>query len=108
MKVEILEVLRDNHEGKDVEKTTFMGFEAFEINGYLVCISKTVFVVLHTDINRVSAIASCLKYVAAAGSESIEGQGKEIRKFLGSHFKPRKLKKKKRKKKSVFCRKIFL
>lgn len=91
MKVENLEVLRDTHEGKEVEKTTFMGFEVIEINGYLIGVSKTVFVVLYTDINRVSAIDSCLKYVAAAGSESIEGQGKGIRKFLGSHFKPRKI-----------------
>lgn len=95
MKVENLEVLRNTHEGKDVEKTTFMGFEVIEINGYLIGVSKTVFVVLYTDINRVSAIDSCLKYVAAAGSESIEGQSKGIRKFLGSHFKPRKLQKKK-------------
>lgn len=76
MKVEKLEVLRDTHEGKDVEKTTFMGFEVIEINGFLIDVSKTVFVVLYTDINRVSAIDSCLKYVAAAGSESIEGQGR--------------------------------
>lgn len=106
MKVEKLEVLRDTHEGKDVEKTTFMGFEVIEINGLLIDVSKTVFVVLYTDINRVSAIDSCLKYVAAAGSESIEGQGKGIRKFLGSHFKPRKLQRKNYK--SVFCRKIYL
>lgn len=62
MKVENLEVLRDTHEGKEVEKTTFMGFEVIEINGYLIGVSKTVFVVLYTDINRVSAIDSCLKY----------------------------------------------
>lgn len=71
MKGENLEVLRDAHEGKEVENERFMGFEVRKRNEHLVSVPENVFVVVGIEVKQISAIDSRLQRDDAAMAEDM-------------------------------------